>query len=89
MLENKEYFTARDANILATERKKAIISSEYDVKCVLDEIREASQNGFFEIEIVNDENIREKLLILGYTCSQPFKKRNDDYIKVSWFNYLF
>ena len=81
---SSRYLSAEKAKQMTIEAQKEIAAKEYDAKCVLEQIEEATQNGSFEIRTYDDDKIRQNLVLLGYKCSEPFKSRNDVYMKVSW-----
>ena len=78
------YLSAEKAKQMTIEAQKKITANEYDTKCVLEQIEEATQNGGFEIRTYDDDKIRQNLVLLGYKCSDPFKSWDDVYMKVSW-----
>lgn len=81
---SSRYLSAEKAKQITLEALKEIAAKEYDTKCVLEQIEEATQNGAFEIQTYDDKEIRDILVLLGYNCSEPFKSWNDVYMKVSW-----
>jgi hypothetical protein len=81
---SSRYLSAEKAKQMTIESQKEIAAKEYDTKCVLEQIEEATQNGSFEIQTYDDNKIRQNLVLLGYKCSEPFKSWNDVYMKVSW-----
>lgn len=81
---SSRYLSAEKAKQMTLEALKEIATKEYDTKCVLEQIEEATQNGTFEIQTYDDKKIRDNLVLLGYNCSEPFKSWNDVYMKVSW-----
>lgn len=81
---SSRYLSAEKAKQMTLEAQKEIAAKEYDTKCILEQIEEATQNGSFEIQTYDDDKIRQNLVLLGYKCSEPFKSWNDVYMKVSW-----
>lgn len=81
---SSRYLSAEKAKQMTLEALKEIAAKEYDTKCVLEQIEEATQNGVFQIKTYDDEKVRDNLVLLGYDCSEPFESRNDIYMLVSW-----
>lgn len=81
---SSRYLSAEKAKQMTIEALKEIAAKEYDTKCVLEQIEEATQNGVFQIKTYDDNKVRDNLVLLGYDCSEPFESRNDTYMMVSW-----
>jgi hypothetical protein len=81
---SSRYLSAEKAKQMTIEAQKEIAAKEYDTKYVLEQIEEATQNGSFETQTYDDDKIRQNLVLLGYKCSDPFKIRDDVYMKVTW-----
>lgn len=81
---SNRYLSAEKAKQMTIEALKEIVTKEYDTKCVLEQIEEATQKGTFQIKTYDDKKVRDNLVLLGYDCSEPFESRNDIYMMVSW-----
>ena len=81
---SSRYLSAEKAKQMTLEALKEMAAKEYNTKCVLEQIEEATQNGVFQIKAYDDNKVRDNLVLLGYGCSEPFESRNDIYMMVSW-----
>lgn len=81
---SNSYLSSDKAKQMTLEALEMIAANEYNTKCVLDQIEEATQNGSFQIKTYNDNKVRDNLVLLGYNCSEPFESQNDIYMMVNW-----
>jgi len=78
------YLSAEKAKQITIEAQKEILARKHDVECVLSQIEEAARNGSFELQTYNDDEMRNNLIVLGFSCSPPFKTWLDEYMTVTW-----
>lgn len=84
MIEDNENLTAEQANYRTKKFIKNKIFNDINLAGKLILIQEQIELGEYEVELFDDDDIREKLTSLGYVCSESYQKRNDVYMMVSW-----
>lgn len=78
---------AKQAQELSIKSKIKILTQEYEIKKVLETIKNSAENGKMECNYYYDPNIRESLILMGYDVSDMWVEQRwykTEYMTISW-----
>lgn len=81
--------TPEEAYAIALKAKKENIQREHDVEQMLEKIRVEASKGEMYLEDYFDQNLKDRLIFLGYNVSLPYLTGRswygqDELMRVSW-----